>query len=420
MTCLRRVCGALALASVVASTAVRAEMPLPVATKPEDVGLSSAQLRRIEDVTQGHIEAGLVPGAVMLVARHGKIAWHKTMGFRDRAAGALMTHDAIFRIYSMTKPVVSVAAMMLVEDGKLQISDLVAKFLPEISKMKVGVKRRVAEGAPPALDLVEPARAMTVQDLLRHTSGLTYGRRGSTLVHIAYREAKIGDRSLSNAEFVSRLSTLPLLYTPGTRWEYGVSTDVLGRVVEVISGKALGDFLAERIFRPLDMRDTGFFVPDDKLMRAAQPWQRPNAPSMTHRFDVAQKPRLESGGGGLTSTMDDYLRFASMLAGRGEFHGARLLGRKTLEFMTADHVSGLPGRPPGLGFGLGFEVRLTTGKAALPGTVGEYGWAGNAGTLFWIDPKEDLVAIYMVQVSDGDRVMLRNQFRTMVQAAIID
>jgi CubicO group peptidase (beta-lactamase class C family) len=213
---------------------------------------------------------------------------------------------------------------------------------------------------------------------------------------------------------------LPLRFSPGDRWEYGVSTDVLGRVVEVVSGKTLGEFLNERIFTPLGMTDTGFHVPADKLNRAVQPWQVPEAPPMTPRFDVAQKPRFESGGGGLTSTMDDYLRFAIMVADGGDFAGRHLLGSKTIEFMTADHTLPRPGRPPGLGFGLGFEVRTSVGDSALPGSLGEYGWAGNAGTLFWIDPKEQLIAIYMVQVDDRVRIMLRNQFRTMVQSAIIN
>ena len=413
---LRRAAGACALLAIVTIGSAGAEPVLPAAATPEDVGLSSSQLARIEAVTQKHIEAGLVPGAVMLVARRGKIAWSRTMGFRDRAAKDPMRPDSIFRIYSMTKPIVSVAAMMLVEEGRMQISDPVAKYLPEMAKMKVGVEK-TEDGR---LELVDPAREMTVQDLLRHTSGLIYGTRGKSLVNAAYIEAKIGNRDVSNQEFVSKLSQLPLRFSSGERWEYGVSTDVLGRVVEVVSGKTLGEFLNERILTPLGMADTGFFVPAGKLGRAAQPWQIPEAPPMTPRFDVAQKPAFESGGGGLTSTMDDYLRFAIMLADGGEFAGKRLLGSKTLDFMTTDHVGARPGRPPGLGFGLGFEVRTSVGDSALPGSLGEYGWAGNAGTLFWIDPKEQLIAIYMVQVNDGDRVMLRNQFRTMVQSAIIN
>jgi CubicO group peptidase (beta-lactamase class C family) len=410
--------GASALFVLAATVGSWADPILPTASAPEDVGLSSSQLARIEAVTQKYVESGLVPGAVMLVARRGKIAWTRTMGFRDRAAKDPMVPNSIFRIYSMTKPIVSVAAMMLVEEGKMQVSDPVSKYLPEMGHMKVGVE--TSEGGKPTLQLTDPARAMTVQDLMRHTSGLIYGSRGKSLVNAAYIDAKIGNRDFSNEEFVSKVSQLPLRFSPGDRWEYGVSTDVLGRVIEVVSGKTLGEFLNERILTPLGMTDTGFFVPADKLNRAAQPWQTPEAPPMTPRFDVAQKPRFESGGGGLTSTMDDYLRFAIMVADGGEFAGKRLLGSKTVEFMTADHTGSRPGRPPGLGFGLGFEVRTSVGDSGLPGSLGEYGWAGNAGTLFWIDPKEQLIAIYMVQVDDGVRIMLRNQFRTMVQSAIIN
>jgi CubicO group peptidase (beta-lactamase class C family) len=418
MNRLIRAFGVAALFFLAATASGRSEPVLPVAAAPEDVGLSSAQLARIEAMTQKYVDSGLVPGAVMLVARRGKVAWARTIGFRDRAAKEAMRPDSIFRIYSMTKPIVSVAAMMLVEEGKMQISDPVSKYLPEIGRMKVGVE--TSENGKAALQLVDPVREMTVQDLLRHTSGLIYGTRGKSLVNAAYIEAKIGSREFSNEELVTKLSSLPLRFSPGERWEYGVSTDVLGRVVEVVSGKTLGEFLNERILTPLGMTDTGFFVPADKLNRAAQPWQVPEAAPMTPRFDVAQKPRFESGGGGLTSTMDNYLRFAIMLADSGEFAGKRLVGNKTIEFMTADHTLGRPGRPPGLGFGLGFEVRTSVGDAALPGSLGEYGWAGNAGTLFWIDPKEQLIAIYMVQVDDGVRIMLRNQFRTMVQSAIIN
>jgi len=418
MNRLIRALGASALFVVAATVGSWADPVLPVAATPEDVGLSSSQLARIEATTQKYVDSGLVPGAVMLVARRGKIAWTRTLGFRDRVAKDPMRPDSIFRIYSMTKPIVSVAAMMLVEEGKMQVSDPVSKYLPEMGRMKVGVE--TSEGGKPSLQLTDPARAMTVQDLMRHTSGLTYGSRGNSLVNAAYIDAKIGSRDVNLEEFVTKVSQLPLRFSPGDRWEYGISTDVLGRVVEVVSGKPLGEFLNERVLTPLGMTDTGFFVPSDKLNRAAQPWQMPEAPPMTPRFDVAQKPKFESGGGGLTSTMDDYLRFAIMLADGGEFAGKRLLGNKTLEFMTADHTGSRPGRPPGLGFGLGFEVRTSVGDSALPGSLGEYGWAGNAGTLFWIDPKEQLIAIYMVQVDDGVRIMLRNPFRTMVQSAIIN
>ncbi len=402
------------------TAAAHAEGPaLPRAATPEEVGLSSAQLKRLEEVTQKHVDSGLVPGAVMLVARRGKIAWQATLGKRDLAAGDAMKHDSIFRIYSMSKPIVSVAVMQMVEEGKLQVSDPVARFLPEIGKMKVGTEATGPDGRP-VLRLGDPERAMTVQDLLRHTSGLTYGTRGTSLINAAYVEAKIGDRGMTNEEFVAKLSTLPLKFSPGARWEYSVSTDVLGRLVEVIDGKKLGAALSDRLFKPLGMIDTQFQVPADKLARAAQPGPRPNGQPMTPRFKVDDGAKYESGGGGLTGTTDDYLRFAAMLANNGQFQGKRLLGKQTVAFMTADHTGTRAGRTPGLGFGLGFEVRTKEGEAALPGSLGEYGWAGAAGTVFWIDPKEELIAIYMVQVSELDRVALRNQFRTMVQAAIID
>ncbi len=390
-----------------------------MAAKPEDVGLSSAQFKRIEAVTQKHIDDGLVPGAVMLVARHGKVAWVAALGRRDPAGFDPMKPDAIFRIYSMTKPIVSVAVMQMVEEGRLQVSDPVARFLPEIGRMKVGHEKTGADGRH-TLHLSDPDRPMTVQDLLRHTSGLIYGGRGTSLVNQAYIGAKIGDRSITNEEFVTRLSALPLRFSPGARWEYGVSTDVLGRLVEVVDGRTLGDSLSERIFKPLGMGDTQFQVPSGKLVRVAQPGPRPGGQLPTPRFKVDDGARLQAGGGGLTGTISDYLRFAAMLVNGGTLDGKRVLGRQTLAFMTADHVGNRPGRPPGLGFGLGFEVRTMVGEAALPGSLGEYGWAGNAGTLFWVDPKNDLTAIYMVQVSDPDRVSLRNQFRSMVQAAILD
>jgi CubicO group peptidase (beta-lactamase class C family) len=406
-------------ALVGAASLARAETPVPMAGSPEEVGLSSVQLKRLEDVTKKQIDDGLVPGAVMLVARRGKVAWVNVQGKRDPAQPDPMKLDSIFRIYSMTKPIVSVTLMQLVEEGRLQISDPVSKYLPEIGQMKVGTEVDGPDGKP-MLRLADPTRSMTVQDLLRHTSGLTYGGRGGSLIHQAYIDAKIGDRGFTVEEFVSKLSKLPLKFNPGDRWEYSVAVDVQGRLIEVLTGKKLGDAVAERVLQPLGMVDTGFQVPAAKVQRAAQPGPRPNGQPMTPRFKVDDGAKYESGGGGMLSTMDDYLRFTMALANGGAFGGKRIIGKQTLAFMTADHTGNRPGRPPGLGFGLGFEVRTRVGDSALPGSVGEYGWAGNAGTLFWIDPKEQLIAIYMVQVSDPDRIELRNRFRTMVQAAIID
>ncbi|MBM3623167.1 MAG: beta-lactamase family protein [Alphaproteobacteria bacterium] len=395
-----------------------AETLLPGAAKPEDVGLSSEQLARLEAATRANMDAGLLSGAIMVVVKDGKIGWQRVMGQRDKAKNLPMQPDSLFRIYSMTKPIVSVAIMMLVEQGKMQIDDPVSRYLPEFADMKVGVEKKDADGKA-TLELAAPARAMTIQDLLRHTSGLIYGTRGDSLVNKAYVEAKIGDRTVNNEEFARRVAKLPLRFSPGTRWEYGVSTDILGRIVEVATGKSLGVALDEMIFRPLGMVDTAFVLPPEKVDRAAQPSISHKDRPMTPRFDVGVKAAFESGGGGLVGSTDDYLRFMVMLANGGTFNGKRLLGAQTVAFMAADHTGAAPGRPPGLGFGLGFEVRKSTGMAVLPGSEGEYGWAGNAGTLFWIDPARKLMALYMVQVNDYDRVFLRNQFRTMVQAAII-
>ena len=400
-------------------SAAWADPVLPVAAAPEDVGLSSSQLARIEAVTQKYVDSGLVPGAVMLVARRGKIAWTRTMGFRDRAAKDPMRPDSIFRIYSMTKPIVSVAAMMLVEEGRMQVSDPVSKYHAG-NRTHEGRRRDHRRTASLTLQLTDPARAMTVQDLLRHTSGLIYGTRGKSLVNAAYIEAKIGSRDVSNEEFVAKLSKLPLRFSPGDRWEYGVSTDVLGRVVEVVSGKTLGEFLNERVLTPLGMTDTGFYraagqaqsrrpaladagsAADDAALR-----RRAKAPLRIRR----RRPHLHDRR--LSSLCDHGRRWRRI---RRQAPARQQDGR----VHDGGSYRRAAGRPPGLGFGLGFEVRTSVGDSALPGSLGEYGWAGNAGTLFWIDPKEQLIAIYMVQVDDGVRIMLRNQFRTMVQSAIIN
>lgn len=389
-----------------------ADATLPAAKTPEEVGLSSERLKRIEAVSQAHFDAGILPGAQMLVARKGKIAWKTQLGWRDRETKEPMPNDAIFRIYSMTKPITSVALMMLVEEGRLQISDPVAKFLPEIAGMKVGTEKAGSEGKP-TLELAPSARPMTVQDLLRHTSGLTYGEFGNSPVHTMYKDAKIGDPSLTNAQFVTALSKMPLRFSPGTRWEYSRSTDVLGRVIEVIEGKSLGEVLTTRILAPLGMTDTAFTVPTEKLSRVVQPKMEPF-------YDYAQKRTFEGGGEGLAGTLDDYLKFSVMLANGGASNGKRLLGPQTVAFMTADHLGTTPGFAAGRGFGLGFAVRTKPGEANLPGSVGEYFWGGYAGTLFFINPQKDLIAIYMAQVKPSDRDMLRNQFWTMVQSAIMD
>jgi CubicO group peptidase (beta-lactamase class C family) len=390
---------------------------LPLAA-PEEVGLSRARLTRLTDVLRAEIERGRVPGAVALVARRGKVAYFESLGVRDPANGAPMHKDTIFRIYSMTKPIVSVAAMMLWEEGQFLLNDVLAKYLPEFGRPKVAVAR---DGN---IELVPAQRDITIQDLLRHTSGLTYEFRGNAPVQKMYMEAKIYRRNQTNADQAATLAQLPLMHQPGTRWEYSRSTDVLGRLVEVLSGMSLGEFLSERILTPLGMSDTAFFVPAEHHDRLAEAFPRdPETDTPVQLVEVKEKPRFESGGGGMVSTALDYARFLQMLLNGGRLNGVRLLSRKTVEYMTADHLGPITGAPdlliPGYGFGLGFAVRLQAGIAQVPGSIGQYFWGGLAGTTFWVDPKEDFFALMLIQ-APGQREYYRVLFRDMVYAAFDD
>ncbi len=383
---------------------------LPVA-KPEDVGLSAVALDRLSAALKDRVAAGHVPGAVALVARHGKIAYHEAFG-AIAPGGAPMTTDAIFRIYSMTKPIVSVAVMMLWEEGRLLLSDPIAKYIPAFATTQVGI------------DKAPVARAITVQDLLRHTSGLTYEFRGNSPVHKAYIEARVARLKQTNADHVATLTALPLLHQPGTHWEYSRSTDVLGRLVEVVSGQSLGAFLSQRILNPLGMTDTAFSVPENHHARVAEPFAKdPEGGTDVALLDVKRTALFESGGGGLVGTSMDYARFCAMLANNGRLGDVRLLGRKTIELMTSDHLGNIPSNPdllpPGHGFGLGFAVRTSAGMAPFPGTVGNYYWSGAAGTSFWVDPAERLYAVLMIQ-APVQREHYRLLFRDLVYAAVTD
>jgi len=391
--------------------------PLPLAA-PEDIGLSSVRLARLGAVIAGEIERGRVPGAVALVARRGRVGYFESFGQRDAVAGAPMAKDAIFRIYSMTKPITSVAAMMLWEDGRFLLGDPIAKYLPDLAGLDVAVER---DGV---LERVPAVRAVTVQDLLRHTSGLTYEFRGSGPVHRMYRSAKVDSRAQSNAEQVATLGRMPLLHQPGTRWEYGRSTDVLGRLVEVLSGKTLSEFFEQHILAPLGMTDTAFHVPERHRSRIAEAFGRdPDSGVTVQLLEVRDPPGFESGGGGLVSTAADYARFLQMLLNGGTLEGRRLLSRKTIEFMTADHLGPITGAPdlliPGHGFGLGFAVRLQAGIAHVPGSIGQYFWGGLAGTTFWVDPAEQLFALLLIQ-APGLRDYYRTLFRDLVYSAVDD
>ena len=392
-------------------------LPLPLAA-PEEIGLSSIRLARLGAVMSAEIERGRVPGAVVLIARRGRLGLFESFGQRDAASGAPMAKDTIFRIYSMTKPITSVAAMMLWEEGRFLLNDPVAKYLPDLSDLKVAVER----GGE--LERVPLERAITIQDLLRHTSGLTYEFRGAGPVQKMYMSAKLYSRAQSSADQVATLGKMPLLHQPGTRWEYSRSTDVVGRLVEVLSGQRLSVFFERHILAPLGMVDTAFHVPQRHHSRLAEAFARdPDSGAAVQLLEVRDPPNFESGGGGLVSTASDYARFLQMLLNGGTLDGRRLLSRKTIELMTADHLGPITGAAdlllPGYGFGLGFAVRLHAGIAPMPGSIGEYFWGGLAGTTFWVDPAEQLFALMLIQ-APGQRDYYRILFRDLVYAALDD
>ena len=370
---------------------------------------SAERLRHLDATVRADVDAGRIPGVVMLVAQNGKVVLQTAYGKKDAAAGTPMTADSIFRIYSMTKPIVSVAALMLVEEGKMQLADPVSKFIPELKDLKVGVEKGGS------LELVASSRPITIHDLFRHTSGLTYGVFGKSLVKELYTKNGVDSWDHTNADLVKKLATVPLMFQPGSTWEYSRSTDVLGHVIERISGQDLDRFLEERILKPLGMRDTAFYVDPAKHGRIAEPFAKEPL------INVRTKPKYLSGGGGMVSTAADYLRFAQMLLNGGELDGVRILSRKTVDYMTSDHLGGvrgpayLPG--PGYGFGLGVKVRTSAGEADSPGSIGDYDWGGLGGTYFWVDPKERLIGIWMMQ-APGPRVYYRRLMRAMVYGAM--
>jgi CubicO group peptidase (beta-lactamase class C family) len=428
-------------ALVLNATAVRAFEGAPLAQAPADqVGLSAKKLERVRDALKGEIDQGKLPGTVVMVARKGKVAYADAVGLQDKSAGKAMALDSVFRIYSMTKPLVSVAAMMLVEDGKLQLTDPVSKFLPAFKGQRVSVARADAEFARLTYTNVAAEREMTVQDLLRHTSGLAYGEiTQNAPIKDAYAKAGVylpgvrdyDSRDMTPAEQVDRLGAAPLAHQPGTVWEYSLASDVLGRVVEAASGQRLADFLDERLFKPLRMTDTAFHVSGGKTSRLAQPLATDHASGQPIKvIDVSAPPKNDSGGAGAVSTAADYLRFSQMLLNGGQLEGVRVLSRTTVELMTADHLGTRIAAPvtpgelllgtPGYGFGLGFAVRLAPGIAGVPGSAGEFMWAGYAGTYFWVDPKEQITAVLMSQAPSPIRAYYRKLVKQLVYQAIVD
>jgi len=390
--------------------------PLPQA-KPETLALSAPRLQKMSDAFKREVDKGTLPGATIMVARRGQIGWFEAIGRQSPAASQPMAHNTIFRIFSMTKPIVSVGIMMLVEEGHLLISDPVAKFIPEFARQKVGVENHGK------LELVDVQRPMTVQDLLRHTSGITYDHTGNGLVQKLYQQSRLRSRKITNAEHAAMVAELPLICQPGAEWNYSRSTDILGRIIEVVSGKTLGAFLTERILAPLGMAETGFFTGEENAGRLAEPFPTdPWSSEPVQLFNMLDRPAMESGGGGLVSTTMDYARFCQMLLNGGTLDGTRIIGRKTLELMASDHLSPevkIMGTlvPPGHGFGLGFAVRRQAGIAPFPGSTGQFFWSGMGGTFFWIDPMEDLFAVFMTQ-APGQRQYTRTLVRDLVYAAV--
>lgn len=406
---------------------------------PERVGFSSTRLGRIGDVMRRYVDSGKLAGTVSLVYRRGQVVYFDDYGRRNLDTGAEMTLDTIFRIYSMTKPITTVAALMLFEEGHFLLDDPIANFLPEFADVQVCVGMDMA-----GMRLAPPERAPTVRDLMRHTAGLSYGWFQDTPVDQAYRDAKMDQRGYSLAEGVERLAKLPLVYHPGRAWRYSYATDVLGRLVEVWSGESLDEFFHRHILGPLGMTDTAFHVAPEKLDRFAACYTRADIPGfMTdgsaasdskelvvqdapETSSYATPPLFVSGGGGLVGTTADYLRFCQMLLNGGALDGVRLLGRKTVEVMTMNHLPpelipiavSLP--DPGAGFGLGVKVLVDQAASGRLGSPGMYGWGGAATTTFWIDPAEEMIGIFMTQFMPSGHYPVTTQFQRTVYQALVD
>lgn len=404
-------------------------------SSPETAGMSIAALSRLEDhLKRRYLDSGRFPGTQTLIFRRGQIVHSAVQGFADIERKTPVKEDTIFRIYSMTKPITSVAMMMLFEEGRVALDEPVHKYIPDWKNLGV-----FQAGATPLFQTRPTTRPMLIVDLLRHTSGLTYGFQQRTNVDAAYREKKIGEieKAGTMQSMIDDLAKIPLEFSPGDAWNYSVSTDVVGYLVEKMSGKPFEQFLKERIFDPLGMNDTDFFVPPEKAHRLAACYSANGKGGMILQDDpktssFLSPPSFISGGGGLCSTAADYLTFCRALLNRGELNGVRLLGPKTLALMTGNHLPG--GRDltemskslfseatyAGIGFGLGFSITMSPSQTLIPGSVGEYSWGGAATTSFWIDPIEDLIAIFMTQVLPSSSYPVRRELRTLVYSAITD
>ena len=397
--------------------------------RPEEVGLSSERLARIAPVMQRYVDQGKVAGAIGAVARHGKLAYLETWGFQDREANLPMKDDAIFRIFSMSKAITGVAVMMLHEEQGFPLTAPASRWLPELHDLKVAVESVDPATGERGYRLEPTERDMSVRDLLTHSSGLSYEGPRDARGERLYKKLGIDASSneLTLADLVRKIGEAPLHDQPGTVWRYGLSIDVLGRLVEVMSGQPFDEFLESRIFQPLRMRDTAFWVPAEKKGRLTAIYTRGDddklRPYTNPPRDYLSKPKLASGGGGLASTTRDYLRFVQMLLDGGELGGRRLLSRKTVELMASDAIGDQPragNLGPGDGFGLTFRVNESPGRNGALGSVGEYSWGGAAGTRFWIDPKEDMVTLFMIQILPHEGLTYGSEFKTLAYQSIVD
>ncbi len=397
---------------------------------PAEVGLSKERLDRIGQVMQQHVAANHIAGGIGLIARRGKIGYFESWGMMDKEGNKPMRKDALFRIYSMTKAVTGVATMMLYEEGKFSLNDPLAKYLPEFAAMKVAVDKKDPQTGKRIYYVVPAEREITIRDLLRHTSGLDYLGPRDEKGELLYAKLGATRADITIAEAVKRLAQAPLVHQPGTVWDYSLSIDVLGRLIEVVAGQPLDQFFAERITKPLGMVDTGFYVPQEKWDRLTTLYTLNEDKTTIKRHtgtpqESYKKPAvLLLGGAGLVSTAIDYARFVQMLLNGGELDGVRLLSRKTVELMSTDHLGELPvvspTLPMGYGFGLTFAVNRGIGKTGIIGSTGEYNWGGAAGTSFWIDPQEQMIGVFMIQILPSSELTYRKEFKQLAYQAIID
>ena len=394
---------------------------------PEDVGLSQTRLARIAAMLYGDVARGQLPGAVVAIVRRGKLVAHDAYGHRDKGAGVPMTTDCIFNIASMTKPMTAVAALMLVEEGRLQLDEPLWKYFPKIGANGVAIVDET--GAVVRTD--HPTRGIVMLDLMRHTCGLPYGSSGATVVHRRYPHgSSAAAAAMNGSEFLDRLGSAPLLHHPGTVWDYGFGLDVLGLIVESLSEQALGQYLEEQVWKPLGMVDTHFVIPADKVARYAKALPvDPETGQPQSLRSLTEPTKFACGGGCTASTASDYMRFALMLANKGTYDGHRILARKTVEYMTSNQLApdvqnriGITGDPTraDYGFGLGVAVRTTPGIARMMGSVRDFSWPGASGTNWWVDPREELVVVWMAHSPGSIRWKYRQMINALVYQSILD